>query len=70
VSTLSTIAPERIRQLETVSLVEAGRLLGMHKTKTYALVARNAFPVEVREICGRKRVRLVDLEAFIEATFL
>lgn len=56
-------------RLETVSLLEAGRLLGMSRDVTYKRNKAEEFPVPVRLIAGRMRVRLIDLEAFLDATF-
>jgi predicted DNA-binding transcriptional regulator AlpA len=53
----------------TVSLLEAGRLLGMSRATTYRHTANGDFPVAVRDIAGRKRVRLIDLETYLDGTF-
>jgi predicted DNA-binding transcriptional regulator AlpA len=55
--------------LVTVSLLEAGRLLGLNRTAAYRHAREDTFPVPVREIAGRKRVRLIDIENYLDATF-
>lgn len=55
------------RHLVTISLLEAGRLLGIGRTRCYELNRAGEFPVRVREIAGQLRVRLVDIEAFLDS---
>lgn len=49
-----------------IGIVEAGRLLGLGKTKTYELVAAGEFPVPVLTIGRRQKVSRRQLFAFIE----
>lgn len=59
--------PLLLEHLATVSLLTAGRLLGMGRTKTYRLNKVGEFPVRVRDIAGELRVRLKDIEEFLDS---
>jgi hypothetical protein len=58
--------PDTLHALRTVSLLEAARLLGIGRTKAYQLHREGTFPVRVREIAGALRVRLKDIEDFLD----
>lgn len=56
---------ERMNALTTISVVQAAKLLGIGKNKAYDLIARGEFPVPVRNIAGKQRVRLRDIEIYM-----
>lgn len=58
---------ERVAALRTISLVEAAKLLGMGKNKAYDLTNDGMFPVPVLIIAGKRRVRLSDIEAYMDS---
>ncbi|WP_334123789.1 helix-turn-helix transcriptional regulator [Glutamicibacter sp.] len=49
----------------TVSVPEAGRILGISQTKSYELAQRGEFPVRVLQIGRMKRVSISQLEAYL-----
>ncbi|MFD9939573.1 helix-turn-helix domain-containing protein [Nonomuraea sp. NPDC059023] len=51
---------------EVVSLLAAGRLLGMGRTKTYRLAKAGAFPCRVLRIGGRYAVPVRGLRALLD----
>lgn len=63
-----SVTPINTHHIETVSLIEAGRLLGIGRTKTYELNRAGTFPVPVRLIAGTLRVRVIDIEALLESS--
>lgn len=55
----------RLDALRTISLVSAAKLLGIGKNRAYEQAHRNTFPVPVRTISNKMRVRISDIEAFL-----
>jgi len=55
----------RMHSLRTVSMREAGALLGIGKNKSYGLVKQGRYPVRVHQVAGKLRVRLSDLETLL-----
>jgi len=49
----------------TVSLSEAARVIGIHRSTAWELHKRGEFPIPVLEIGSRLRVAKVHLEAFV-----
>lgn len=60
------VVPLDTRHLVTVSLAEAGRLLGIGRSRAYQLTRDGQFPVPVKTIAGSLRVRLADIERFLD----
>ncbi len=54
------------RHLVTVSLVEAGQLLGISRAQSFRMAKRGDFPVPVRVIANKQRVRLLDIERLLD----
>ncbi len=50
----------------TMSIPEAGRLLGIGTTLAYDLAARGEFPVRVLKLGRRKLVSRPELDAYLE----
>ncbi len=48
-----------------ISIVTAGAILGIGRTKSYQLAKSGAFPVEVRRIGGRYKVPVVAIRAYL-----
>jgi len=51
---------------EVISLIEAGRLLGMGRTKAYRLAQAGQFPCRVLRIGGRYAVPVRGLRALLD----
>ncbi len=55
-----------IRRLPAViSIVTAGEILGIGRTKSYQLAKSGDFPVEIRRIDGRYKVPAVAIRAYL-----
>ncbi|TFE31043.1 DNA-binding protein [Frankia sp. B2] len=55
-----------IHQLPAViSIVTAGEILGIGRTKSYLLAQQGEFPIEVRRVDGRYKVPTVALLAYL-----
>ncbi|MEV4391234.1 helix-turn-helix domain-containing protein [Nonomuraea sp. NPDC049607] len=61
-------ATEALERPEVVSLLTAGRLLGMGRTKAYRLAKAGEFPCRVLRIGGRYAVPVRGLRALLEPT--
>ncbi|NRQ38446.1 helix-turn-helix domain-containing protein [Nonomuraea sp. NN258] len=59
-------ASEAAQQPEVVSLLAAGRLLGIGRTKAYRLAKAGAFPCRVLRIGGRYTVPVRGLRALLD----
>ncbi|ORT46764.1 DNA-binding protein [Frankia sp. KB5] len=63
---MKTWTEDDIHQLgATVSIVTAGEILGIGRTKSYELAARNEFPVPVLRIKGRYQVPTAPLKQLL-----
>lgn len=49
----------------TISVPEAGKILGISQTKAYQLAQRGEFPVRVLQLGRMKRVSINQLEAYL-----
>lgn len=49
----------------TVSVPEAGKILGISQTKAYQLAQRGQFPVRVLQLGRQRRVSISQLEAYL-----
>ncbi|CAO5240341.1 DNA-binding protein [Frankia sp. AgKG'84/4] len=55
-----------IRELPAViSIVTAGEILGIGRTKSYQLAKTGAFPVEVRRVDGRYKVPTIAIHTYL-----
>ncbi|SEN79208.1 helix-turn-helix transcriptional regulator [Nonomuraea pusilla] len=61
-------APEATERPEVVSLLAAGRLLGIGRTKAYRLAKAGEFPCRVLRIGGRYAVPTRGLLALLDPT--
>lgn len=52
----------------TVSLPEAGRILGIGTSKSYDLARRGEFPVRVLMLGRQRRISISQLEAYLDGT--
>lgn len=53
--------------LRTISLPEAGKLLGIGRNRAYEMAKDGSFPVPVLDVAGKLRVRVQALEAWLDA---
>lgn len=61
-----TITKVDTHHLVTIRVEDAGRLLGIGRSRSYELAKVGTFPVQVRIIAGQKRVRVIDIERFFD----
>lgn len=55
-----------IRRLPAViSLVTAGEILGIGRTKSYELAQHGSFPVEIRRVAGRYKVPTAGIRSYL-----
>ncbi|WP_431932728.1 helix-turn-helix domain-containing protein [Nonomuraea jabiensis] len=66
-STTPTVHPAQVAP-EVISLLAAGRLLGMGRTKAYRLAKAGEFPCRVLRIGGRYAVPVRGLRALLDHT--
>lgn len=52
-------------QPRTISIPEAGKILGISQSKAYQLAQRGEFPVRVLQLGRMKRVSISQLEAYL-----
>lgn len=57
---------QRLHNIQLVPFSEACQTLGISKASAYNLRWRGDFPVPIVRVAGRLKVRLRDLEKFIE----
>jgi predicted DNA-binding transcriptional regulator AlpA len=67
-STTPTEHPAQQTEPEVVSLLAAGRLLGLSRTTTYRLAKAGEFPCRVLRIGGRYAVPVRGLRALLDHT--
>ncbi|NBF00554.1 helix-turn-helix domain-containing protein [Nonomuraea sp. KC401] len=67
-STTLTSHPTQQAMPEVISLLAAGRLLGMGRTKAYRLARAGQFPCRVLRIGGRYAVPVRGLRALLDHT--
>ncbi len=61
-----TVSQDRIERLRTISLIDAGALLGIARSSSFKRAKDGTFPVPVRVIAGKQRVRVSDIEAYLD----